>query len=276
MIKDILVNVSVAPIRDVAAPFAVSVATAFDAHLTGVAFVYEPVPPAVDMTTMPGELIDTMRSEHEKAAEAARAMFDRLTERAGASATSRKVDATLVGAAELFGRMARRFDLAVVGQAEPNKMAPEELLTEAALFESGRPVLIVPYIQKQEVKLDRVMACWDGSRNAARAIADAMPFLERAKTIEVVIVANDPGKGDEIPGADIAEHLARHGLNVELDRLVSPDLDIADTLLSHAADSAADFMVMGGYGHSRLREFILGGATRGILGEMTLPTLMAH
>jgi len=119
MIKDILVNVSVAPIRDVAAPFAVSVATAFDAHLTGVAFVYEPVPPAVDMTTMPGELIDTMRSEHEKAAEAARAMFDRLTERAGASATSRKVDATLVGAAELFGRMARRFDLAVVGQASP-------------------------------------------------------------------------------------------------------------------------------------------------------------
>ena len=136
---------------------------------------------------------------------------------------------------------------------------------EAALFESGRPVLIVPYIQKAGLKLDRAMVCWDGSRNAARAIADALPLLARAKAVEVVIVTGEPGKERRDRGADIAHHLARHGLKVEVERLVAGDIDIASTILSRAADLGADLIVMGGYGHSRLREFVLGGATRGIL-----------
>ena len=103
------------------------------------------------------------------------------------------------------------------------------------------------------------MVCWDGSANAARAIADAMPLLARAKSIDVVIVASERPKSDEIPGADIGQHLARHGFKVEVKRIVATDTDVANTVLSHAADSSADFIVMGGYGHSRLREFILGG-----------------
>jgi nucleotide-binding universal stress UspA family protein len=103
-----------------------------------------------------------------------------------------------------------------------------------------------------------------------------MPFLARAQNVEVVIVASEPGKSDEIPGADIAHHLARHGMKVELKQIVVRDLDVANTILSHVADAGADFIVMGGYGHSRLREFVLGGATRGILGAMTVPTLMSH
>jgi nucleotide-binding universal stress UspA family protein len=176
----------------------------------------------------------------------------------------------------MFGRIARRFDIAVVGQAEPNTVAPEELIAEGALFGSGRPVLVVPYIQKGGLVLDRVMIAWDGSRNAARAVADAMPLLGKAKQIDVVIVANDKGKGDEIPGADIAQHLARHDLKVDLKRVVATETDVASTLLSHAADTSVDFIVMGGYGHSRLREFILGGATNGMLSSMTVPTLMSH
>jgi nucleotide-binding universal stress UspA family protein len=120
------------------------------------------------------------------------------------------------------------------------------------------------------------MVCWDGSRNAARAVGDAMPLLARAKAVEVVIVASEAGKSDELPGADIAHHLARHGLKVELQRIVSPGLDVANTILSHAADAGTDFIVMGGYGHSRMRELVLGGATRGILTSMTVPTLMSH
>ena len=150
------------------------------------------------------------------------------------------------------------------------------MIIEAALFESGRPVLVVPYIQKQGLKLDRVLVCWDASRNAARAIADAMPFLRRSKAIDVIVVATERPKSDELPGADIAHHLARHELEVDLKRIVSGGTDVASTILSYAADSAADFIVMGGYGHSRLREFILGGATRGILSAMTVPTLMSH
>jgi len=90
------------------------------------------------------------------------------------------------------------------------------------------------------------------------------------------MVASTGAKADELPGADLGEHLARHGFKVEIKRLVAPDIDVANTILSHAADSAADFIVMGGYGHSRLREFVLGGATRGILESMTVPVLISH
>jgi nucleotide-binding universal stress UspA family protein len=126
------------------------------------------------------------------------------------------------------------------------------------------------------LKLDHVMVCWDSGRAAARAIGDAMPLLQRAGRIEVVIVTNESGKQDQIEGADIGTHLARHGLNVELKRIPLGDIDVAATLLSHAADEGVDFIVMGGYGHSRLREFVLGGVTRSILRSMTAPVLMSH
>ena len=154
--------------------------------------------------------------------------------------------------------------------------ALDGLIVEAALFDSGRPMLVVPYIQRNGLKLDRILLCWDGSRSAARAAADALPFLRCAKLVEVVTVASEPAKSDEMPGADIAHHLARHGVKVELKRIVTAETDVASTILSHAADSSADFLVMGGYGHSRLREFVLGGMTREILASMTVPTLMSH
>src|SRR5437763_17215486 len=124
-------------------------------------------------------------------------------------------------------------------------------------------------------RIDRGLVCWDGSRNAARAVGDAMPFLRRSKTVEVLSIGEQP-KSREILGADIAQHLARHGVKVEVKDIVAADMDAANTILSHAADISADFMVMGGYGHSRLREFVLGGVTRSILKTMTLPTLLSH
>jgi nucleotide-binding universal stress UspA family protein len=274
MIKDLVANLSLD--RDVAGPFAISVADAFGAHVAGVAFSYEPIIPPTVMGGIPAAYIDQQRAENDQAATNALARFDEATRRAGVSFESRAIGASVAGAAERFGAIARRFDLSVVGQPNPDKMTPEDLIIEGALFSSGRPVLVVPYIQKGPLKLDRVMVCWDASRNAARAIADAMPLLKRAKAIDVVIVASERVKSDEIPGADIGQHLARHDLKVEVKRIVSTDTDVANTILSHAADTAADFIVMGGYGHSRLREFVLGGATRGILSSMTVPTLMSH
>jgi len=276
MIKDLVVSLSVGASRDAAGPYAIAVAEAFGAHVAGVAFSYEPVIPPTIMGTIPASFVESQRDENDRAANDARAKFDEAARRAGVSSESRTLSASLAGSADRFATIARRFDLAVVGQAEPDRAAPEELIVENALFSSGRPVLVVPYIQKAELTLDRVMVCWDASRNAARAIADAMPFLKRARVIDVVIVASERIKSDEIPGADIGQHLARHDLKVEVRRIVSPDTDVASTILSHAADTAADFIVMGGYGHSRLREFILGGATRGMLQAMTLPTLMSH
>jgi len=118
--------------------------------------------------------------------------------------------------------------------------------------------------------------CWDGSRPAARAIGDAMPLLAKAGKVEIVSISDEPGKQDKIEGVDMEHHLARHGLKVEVERIPRGDVDVADALLSHAADSGADIMVMGGYGHSRLRQFLLGGVTRSTLRSMTVPVLMAH
>jgi nucleotide-binding universal stress UspA family protein len=124
--------------------------------------------------------------------------------------------------------------------------------------------------------LHRIMICWDGSRAASRAVADALPLLKKSKQVEVVIVSDKPNKIDEMPGADLGQHLARHSLRVDIKQITSPDIDVPSTILSHAADSFADMIVMGGYGHSRLREFILGGVTRGLLESMTVPVLMSH
>lgn len=272
MIKDLIVNLK----EGAAAPYAISIAETFGAHLAGVAFAYEPAIPPTITGTIPASLIDGERAENLKAATDARTRFDAAAKRAGISSESWIMSASVPGAANLFGTMARRFDLAVVGQAEPGKLIAEEIIAEGALFDSGRPIVHVPYIQKGGLTLDRVMIAWDASRNAARAVGDAMPFLRKAKAIDVVIVANERPKSDEVSGADIGHHLARHGLAVEVRRIVATDTDVASTLLSHAADTSADFLVMGGYGHSRLREFILGGATRGILQAMTVPVLMSH
>jgi nucleotide-binding universal stress UspA family protein len=275
MLKDLVVNVPVDS-KPTAADYAISIAETFGAHVTGIAFAYEPVVAETVMGGLPSDWIEAQRAESAKTAEAAIARFEAAAQRLGLLADHRMIPATVGAAADLFGRIARRFDLSIVGQTEPDRPAPEELIIESALFESGRPVVVVPYIQKQGLKLDRVLVCWDGSRTATRAIADSLPFLTRAKAIDVIIVTGGRTKSDEMPGADIGQHLARHGLKIEVKTIVAPDVDVPNTILSYAADSSADFLVMGGYGHSRLREFVLGGATRGILTSMTVPALMSH
>jgi nucleotide-binding universal stress UspA family protein len=276
MIKDIVVNLGVGEKACPAGDYAVSVAAAFDAHLAGIAFLYDPIVPVSGAGYIPAEVIETQERDNEAATRAALARFTTASARAGVTAEPLTLSASFAGVGEQFGRIARRFDLSIVGQAEPETSGVEEIIAESALFESGRPVIVVPYIQKAPLKLDRVMVCWDGSRAATRAIADAMPLLRRAGGVEIVIVTNERGKKDEIEGADMGAHLARHGLNVEVNRTALGDIDVADVILSHAADAGSDFIVMGGYGHSRLREFVLGGVTRSIMRSMTAPVLMSH
>src|SRR5262249_8259260 len=216
MVKDLVVNLAVGESRGNPGAYAVSVVEAFGAHVAAIAFAYDPILPATLMGGIPADFIESQRAEAEAAASAAIAKFEEAARRAGVSAESRLLAASIAEASDQFGRMTRRFDLAVVGQAEPDKASPDELIAETALFEGGRPVLVVHYIQKTGLKPDKVLVCWDGSRNAARAAGDALPFLSRADDIEVLIVAGERGKGDEIPGADIGHHLARHGLKVDV------------------------------------------------------------
>jgi nucleotide-binding universal stress UspA family protein len=151
-------------------------------------------------------------------------------------------------------------------------------LAEQLVLASGRPVLLIPYIGAGATMGERVVIGWDASREAARAVSDALPILERAASVVVVTInprQRDFGHG-EMPGTDIALHLARHGVKVEVQRVETRDMDVGNALLSHLAGQSADLLVMGGYGHSRLREIVLGGATRTVLGDMTVPVLMSH
>ncbi len=275
MVKDLVVNLTGGHPQDFAADYAVSVAKDFGAHVGGVGFIYEPIIPGTVLGGVPTDLIDLQREENAKAAKAAVARFEAATGAAGVDAETRILDASVAGAADLFARIARRYDLAVVGQAHPDGGASEELLIEGALFESGRPVIVVPYVQKAPLALNRVLVCWDGSRPSTRAVADAVPFLERSKAIEIVVVTGER-KSDALRGTNMSRHLARHGINVEIKHVNPGSVGVQAAIRDYAAESGADFMVMGGYGHSRLREFILGGVTRSILKSMTIPVLMSH
>ena len=273
MIKDILTYLPLDVPDDPAASYAASLAATFSAHVAGIAFAVEPeIAPDGGPTV---RLYLDRRSENEAGARAAVARFDEILRRNGLSGETRVLTGTVNDVSRQFGQMGRRFDLAVIGQARPDKPTPSHAVIEAALFESGRPVLLVPNIQKAEFSAGRAMVCWDGSRAAARAVADALPLLARAKSIDIVVVAGEDHKSNEVPGADVAQHLARHGLLVNVEQ-ISSDIEVAAALLNYTADHEIDLIVMGGYGHSRMREFILGGATRTMLRSMTAPTLMSH
>ncbi len=210
MIKDIVVNLSLGDRRDAAAELAVDLASKLEAHVAGLVLTYEPFIPAAEMM-VPPELIDMQREENDRLSSAAIARFDELARRNAVSAETRSLEAPASMAPDTFARVARRFDLAVVSQPRADSQGTDEMFVEAGLFGSGRPVLVVPYIQKAGLKLDRVLVCWDGSRTAARATADALPLLARAKTTEVITISDDSADTDEIPGVDFAQHLARHG-----------------------------------------------------------------
>jgi len=276
MIKDIVVNLTGGHPQDFAFAYAISLAAGFSAHLAGVGFIYEPVIPGSLLGGMPTDLIEAQREENSRTAKEAVSRFESSARAAGISAETRTLDASVAGAPDLFGRIARRFDLAVVGQARREQGASEELMIEGALFGSGRPLIVVPHAHKQGLKLDRIIICWDGSRPAARAIADSLPFLRRAQSIDIVVVTGERDKSGEITGTNMRRHLARHGINVEINHITGGGSGVQNAILSHAAETGADFMVLGGYGHSRLREFILGGVTRSILHSMVVPVLMSH
>lgn len=182
--------------------------------------------------------------------------------------------------AETMALHARYTDLAIVGQIDPESPPPGSAarVPEETLLSSGRPVLIVPYAGQFKTLGEHVLVAWKATRECARALNDAMPMLERAKKVTVLTVNPERGNDQEpgIPAADIAHHLAHHDINAEAATTIADDISAGDALLNYAADCGADVLVMGGYGHSRAREFLLGGVTRQILRQMTLPVLMSH
>jgi nucleotide-binding universal stress UspA family protein len=135
---------------------------------------------------------------------------------------------------------------------------------------------MVPYINRGAFKSDRMLICWDGGTPAARAVHNAMPFLRKATTIEVVTVNGNEDAASEVSLTALLAHLSRYDLSARPHRITAGTSNVHNAILSLAADSETDLIVMGGYGHSRLREFILGGTTRGIFESLTIPALISH
>ncbi len=274
--RDVLVNLSVSPQleKDPARTYAISLAKRFDALLTAVAFARQILIPA-PMFPPAIELIETANRESEKIATDAIEYFQRAALSEGIRSEARQSSAMTADAASTFGRIARCYDLSVVSQPIPDAIDPDELFFEAALFDSGRPVILVPSAYTSPARLNRILCCWDGSREAARSIADSMEYLRNAESV-LLYTAQENDPASRQTGFDMMQHLKRHGVNATSERGAASDTDVAEAILSCASDFSADLIVMGGYGHSRFREFILGGVTRTIVDTTTAPILFAH
>jgi nucleotide-binding universal stress UspA family protein len=276
--KDLLVHVDDSKGCAARVDAAIELAIAHDAHLAGVYVATYPPPAGLVQGYLPPDVAEMLERQAGERADAAIARFAEVAKRNQISFETR-IDRVLYAAmSEALATNARYADLVILGQPDPDDVEGPPNLPEEVTLSCGRPSLVIPYIGPAATLGRRVTVAWDASREAARAVNDAMPILERAQAVAVVTVnpRERPFGHGEQPGADIALHLARHGIEVEVQRVESRDLDVANTILSHIADRGSDLLVMGAYGHSRLRELVLGGVTRTILHDMTVPVLMAH
>lgn len=175
-------------------------------------------------------------------------------------------------------RNARYSDVVILGQ--PAEGEPQEAfasdLVHSVLMASGRPVIVVPHSGEFPMLGERILIAWKDSRESARAVADALPLLRRAREVTVMAIATDDDMDPAAIETGITEYLARHGITPHVRHEVAEDIDAGNLLLSRAADLSIDLMVMGGYSRPRLSELVLGGVTRLMLESMTIPVLMSH
>lgn len=220
---------------------------------------------------VPPEVIDKMIAEERATEEAVKRLFLDRCKRADTAAEWRGSIRALTKTLNASGRCA---DLLVVGQTDPQEVSPAADWPYELLLAAGRPIFIIPYVGDFPHFGKRILLAWNGSREATRAAHDALPFLKKAET--VTVFSASPHEGQHALSADIAAHLGRHGVNATTANTTADDAAIGDVLLSAVADHGADMLVMGAWGHSRLRELVFGGATRHVLRTMTVPVLMSH
>ena len=274
-LKDLLVVVADDPACTTRLDVAGDLATACGAHLTGLFVRALPVVPGYVAVELPAQVYELQRRHWQERATEAERLFRAHVDRTGLSHEWRALEGNLVAIAMLHARYA---DLTIVGQGVDLGDAPRDLaaLPEELALGVGRPVLVVPRYGTFPTVGSRVLIAWNGSREATRAVNDALPILQRARKVTLLSMNPEEVIAPRVPGADIALHLARHQVTVEAAATRATDIKVGDVLLSYAADIGADLIVMGAYGHSRLREMVLGGATRHILQHMTVPVLMSH
>jgi nucleotide-binding universal stress UspA family protein len=273
--KTILVYVDTGRSAPARLKLSAELAARFAAHVTG---LYVRRPFQAPAFSDAGPAMDSLYRTYENTAKAdealATAAFRDLIGSTGLSSEWRVTDGL---AEEIVAAHARYADLMIVGQSEPNDATttPSDL-AETVVIASERPVIIVPHIGVTKPPGKTVLLCWNGTREAARAATGALPILKQAD--KVIILLIDPrNDGDpEGPGGRVATWLVRHGVKAVVKRDTAGGSDVGGVILSRAADQDADLVVMGLYGHSRMREWVLGGASRTLLASMTVPLLVAH
>jgi nucleotide-binding universal stress UspA family protein len=277
MLKDLLVHVpSERPARPVI-DAAVSLARARKARLQAVSVGYETA--NIGLPLDGGSAVAAVfEMEHQRAqqrADTALSVFGAAARAAGIDHDLQAVTGAMYDAAAQVSAMARLADLTILLQPDYERDTFDNALPVEVLFQCGGPVLFIPYIHEGPLEFKRIGIAWDGSRLAARALRDAVPLLKDAQEVAIISV-NEPSKPEAPSAADLATHLGRRGLTVRFERASADRADVQATILSIAADSSLDLIVMGAYDHSRLQERLLGGVTRGMLQSMTVPTLMSH
>jgi nucleotide-binding universal stress UspA family protein len=253
--------------------YALELARRSGAALTVTSSGAAPSLPAFIRSELPSDLLDHMREDVETTARAALEACSDRAKQMDVAVETVMLDLSTGDVGSEVSRLARYFDATVLQQPDPAGTETADLI-EAVLFGSGRPVLIVP-CRQGPFQVTTVLIAWDEGQPAARAVADALPLLAMAERVEVVTVGDL--RGDRtLDSRPLVRHLGRHGIEARMTNLARDQGSVASTLLSHAVDVQADLIVMGGYGHSRLREIVLGSTTRRILQTMTVPVLMAH
>lgn len=275
--KDILVYVDDAKSCPARLSLAVAMAHQYGAHLIGLHIRVEPQLPQFVVAEYGPQIASLQQEYAAETAARAKALWDDALQGSSLSAEWRDVGGDVL---DLFPMHSRYADLTIVGQADPDNadLAADRHLVDHLVLEAGRPVLVVPYVGRFESLGRHALVAWNASREATRAVNDALPILANAQRVNVLAInpkGGFEGHGD-IPGADICLHLARHGVKATCESIRADDIDAGAMLLSRATDDEADILVMGAYGRSRLRELVLGGATLHVLRQMTIPVLLSH
>lgn len=256
----------------------VTVAEKFQAHLLALSVTPPMAVVAVGPETPP-MVIDAHCELYRAENPAMQSAFEAATRGRAFTSDWREEEADAFGVAERVLEYARAADLVVASQTDPDWPGSERLdVADRLAIESGRPVLIVPNSGVHSRIGEKVLVAWNARREAVRAVFDALPLLQRAQEVRVVWVnpQSERELARDVPAADICVALARHGVKCQATEQVAPRAGVGETLLTCAKDFEADLVVMGCYGHTRLREFVFGGASRHVLTHMSVPVLMSH
>lgn len=254
---------------------AVGLAKSYDAHLTALHSLSPYIPPAYVVVQMGHEVLEIQS----KAAEGLMNSTEEALRRQISGLNFENIDWIKIheDPYDAICEQSKYADLVVIGQVDPHddSGSPADL-PERLILNAGRPLLIIPKVGNFETIGKNILVAWNASHEAMRALSDALPFLSRAENVHIISVHPEKQKGSKNSIQEIAKYLSYHGIQAHTHSDAGAEIDVGNELLSRAVDMSIDLMVMGGYGHTRFKERVLGGTTQTILKTMTVPVLMSH